>query len=132
MEPEIQPVPRAGPLDSVRALGATLMELVAARAELAMVELREQVERRKEIVALAAVAGVLFALALLLATLFVLALFWDTHRLAAIAGLAMLYFAIAAAVFGRMRAKIALAPPPFEATLREFAADRDLLDARHE
>jgi uncharacterized membrane protein YqjE len=132
VEPEIPPASHAGPVDSVRALGATLMEIVAARAELAMVELREQGERRKEIVLLAALAGVLFALALLLATLFVLALFWDTHRLAAIAGVALLYFAIAAAAFGRMRVKIALAPSPFEATLREFAADRDLLTGRHE
>ena len=132
MELEPPPVSRTGPVDSLRALGATVMELVAARAELAMVELREQGERRKEIVALAAVAGVFLALGMLLVTLFALALFWDTHRLEAIAGMAFLYLAIAAWAYWRMRVRIALAPQPFEATLREFAADRDLLAGRHE
>jgi len=132
VELESPPVSRTGPVDSLRALGATVMELVAARAELAMVELREQGERRKEIVALAAVAGVFVALGMLLVTLFVIAIFWDTHRLAAIAGMGLLYFAIAAGAYARMRVKMALAPPPFEATIREFAADRDLLGGRHE
>lgn len=131
MELEPPPVSRTGPVDSLRALGATVMELVAARAELAMVELREQGEWRKEIVALAAVAAVFLALGMLLVTLFVLAVFWDTHRLAAIAGMALLYLGIAAASYGRMRMKMALAPPPFEATMREFAADRDLLTGRN-
>ena len=132
MELEPPPVSRTGPVDSLRALGATLMELVAARAELAMVELREQGERRKAIVALAAVAAVFLALGLLLVTLFALALFWDTHRLEAIAGMALLYLAIAVLAYWRMRVKIALSPQPFEATMREFAADRDLFKGRHE
>ena len=132
MELEPPPVSRTGPVDSLRALGATVMELVAARAELAMVELREQGEWRKDIIALAALAAVFLALGMLLVTLFVLALFWDTHRLAAIAGMAFLYLGIAAGAYGRMRVKMALAPPPFEATLREFAADRDLLSGGRE
>lgn len=132
MELEPPPVSRTGPVDSLRALGATVMELVAARAELAMVELREQGERRKEIVALAAACAVFALLGMLLVTLFVLAVFWDTHRLAAIAGMALLYLGIAAGAYGLMRAKMALAPPPFEATMREFAADRDLLTGRNE
>jgi len=129
---EPPPVAGNGPADSLRALGATVMELVAARAELAMVELREQGERRKEVVALAALAAMFLALAMLLATLFVLALFWDTHRLEAIAGMGLVDLAIAAGAYWRMRVKMALAPPPFEATMREFAADRDLLAGRHE
>ncbi len=126
------PAGPTGPVDSLRALAATVMELVAARVELAVLELREEGERRKESIALAGAAAVCLALAILMATLFVVALFWDTHRLAAIAGMAILYLAIAAAAYARMRRKMALAPPPFEATLREFAADRDLLAGRRE
>ena len=37
---EQQPPPRAGPFASVRALGATLLELIGTRGELALVELR--------------------------------------------------------------------------------------------
>ena len=132
MEIEATPLAAPGPVASLRALGATLLEIVAARAELAMAELREQGERRKEIVALAAVAGVFLGLGMLLLTLFVLAVFWDTHRLAAIAAMTGLYLAISAWAYWRMRVKIALAPPLFDATMREFAADRDLVAGRHE
>ena len=131
MDLQAEPVAQAGPAGSLRSLGATLLELLAARAELAVVELREEGERRKTIAELAAVGGVFLALGLLLATLFVLVLFWDTHRLAAVAAMTVLYLGIAAGAFARMRYLSATAPPPFEATLREFAADRDLLGGRH-
>lgn len=120
--PEIAP----GPVASLRSLAATLMELLGARAELAVVELREEGERRKEMLALAAVAGLFLALGLALAALFVVVLFWDTYRLAAIGGVTFAYLGIAAIAFARLRYKAAAAPPPFEATLRELAEDRKL------
>jgi uncharacterized membrane protein YqjE len=129
---QAEPVPRAGPAAALRSLGATLTEIVAARVELAVVELREEGERRKSMLVLAATGGAFLALALLLATLFVLALYWDTHRLAAIGGMTLLYLAAGAGAIARMRFLAAAAPPPFEATLRELAADRELLGGRHE
>ena len=108
-------------------MGATLVELLGARAELAVVELRQEGERKKEMIALAATGALFLALGLLVATVFVIVLFWDTHRLAAVGGMAILYFVLSAAAFVRLRHKAASNPPPFEATLREFAADRELL-----
>jgi uncharacterized membrane protein YqjE len=129
---EPQPPPGSGPVASLRALGATLLELIGTRAELALVELREEGERRSRMLALA-LAGTLFlGLGLLLAALFVVALFWDTHRLAAIGGVTLLYLGIAALAFAILRAKLRASPPPFEATLRELAADRELLRGRRE
>jgi uncharacterized membrane protein YqjE len=94
------------------------------------VELREQGERRKDELALAVAGGVFLALALLLAALFVVALFWDTHRLAALGAVTLLYLGIAAFAFARLREELRSSPPPFEATLRELAADRELLLGR--
>jgi len=131
VEPQ-SPVSATGPVASLRALGATLVELVGARAELAVVELREEGERRKEMLVLAAVAGLFLALGLLLAALFVVVFYWDTHRVAAIAAMTLLYLGIAAAAFMRMRWKAARAPAPFEATLRELAVDREILGGRGE
>lgn len=129
MEP--QPPP-PGPGASLRSLGATLLQLVGTRAELAVVELREEGERRKEMLVLGVVAGLFLALGLLLAALLVVVIFWDSHRLAAIGGVTALYLAVALLAFLRLRQRARASPPPFEATLREFAADRDLLRGRGE
>jgi uncharacterized membrane protein YqjE len=112
-----------GLLDSARALGATLLEMAGTRAELALLELREDAERRLGILVLQAAAGVFLAFGLLLATLFVVAFFWDTHRLAAIAAMSVLYFAVAFAVLAVARSRRNAAPPPLDVTRSELAAD---------
>ena len=122
----------AGPLDSLRALGATLAEAVETRIELALVELREEGERRKQMLVLAVTGGLFLAMGLLIAAFLVVVVFWDTHRLAAIAGVTLLYLGIAAAAFLRLREKVRSAPAPFEATLRELAADREMLKGQRE
>lgn len=132
MDTQAEPAAPLGAAASLSALGATLAETLAARLELALVELREEGERRKAQLALAAIAGFFLALALLLATLFAVVVFWESHRLAAIAGMAAIDVAIAAAAFLRLRHLVAAAPPPFEATLAELAADRDLLRGQGE
>ena len=116
---------------SLRSLGYSLLEAIGTRAELALTELREEGERRAGMIALALVAALFAALTLLLAALFVVVLFWDTHRLAALGGVTLLYAGIAAVAVAVLRAWSRAAPAPFEATLRELAADRELL-RRHE
>lgn len=116
-----------GPVASLRDLAATLLEMVGTRVELAIVELREEGERRKDMLVLAAAGGLFVALGLLLAALFVVVLFWDTHRLAAAGAVTVVYLGIAAFAFMRLAAKRRASPPPFEATLRELAADRETL-----
>lgn len=117
---------------SLRALGATLLELVGSRIELAVVELREEGERRKGMLTLAVVGALFLALGLLLVAGFIVLLFWDTHRLAALGAVTLVYLGIAAFCFLRLRQQQLSAPPPFEATLRELAADREMLGGRHE
>ena len=122
----------SGPAASLRALGATLLELVGSRIELAVVELREEGERRKGMLALAVIGALFLALGLLLVAGFIVLLFWDTHRLAALGVVTLVYLGIAAYCFLRLRQEQQAAPPPFEATLRELAADREMLGGRHE
>ena len=121
---------RPGPLDSLRALGATLLALIGTRAELLVVELREEGERRKEMLVLAGVAAVFLALGLLLVAFFVVVLFWDTHRVIAAAAVTLTYLAIGAGALARLRQKAHSSPPPFEATLAEFAKDLEMLKRR--
>jgi uncharacterized membrane protein YqjE len=119
--------PHANPLSALRALGATFLALLGTRAELAVLELREEGERRKEMLLLAAVAGLFFALGLLLVAFFIVVLFWDTHRLAALGGVTLLYLGIGVLALVRLRKKMRDSPPPFEATLGELAKDAEAL-----
>jgi len=54
-------------------------------------------------------------------------LFWDSHRLSAIAVVTLAYFAIGATAFVRFREILVKGPPAFSATLREFENDLDML-----
>lgn len=124
--------PRAGatPVQALRALSASFVALLAARVELAVVELREEAERRTELAVLGATAGVFAALAALLFALLVVLLFWETHRVAAAGAVTLAYLAIALAALGRLRRRARESPPPFQATLAEL--ERDVRDLRGE
>jgi uncharacterized membrane protein YqjE len=124
--------PRPGPLDSLRALGATLLALIGTRAELLVVEVREEGARRKEMLVLAAIAAVFLAMGSLLVAFFFVVVFWDTHRIGAIAAVTLLYLGVGAGALLRLRAKSRSSPPPFEATLAEFAKDLEMLRSRDE
>lgn len=124
--------PQPGPLDSLRALGATFLALVSTRAELVVVELREEAERKKEMLVLAGVAAVFLALGLLLVAFFVVVVFWDTHRVVAAAAVTLVYLGIGAGALARLRQKSRASPPPFEATLAELAKDLEMMKGRDE
>lgn len=121
-----------GPLDSARALGASFMALVRTRVELAVLELREEGERRKAMAMHAAIAGVFLALGALLFAVFVIVLFWDTHRVAAAAAMTAVYLAIGCVAFSRLRRAQREAPQAFEATLAELGQDMEALRGRDE
>lgn len=121
-----------GPLDSVRALGASVLALLSTRAELASIELKEETERRKRLTVLALVALIFISSGLLLAALLVVVLFWDTHRVAAIAAVTLAYSAIGAWAFLLFRAILRDSPAPFSATLDEFRNDLEMLRGHDE
>jgi uncharacterized membrane protein YqjE len=109
--------------DAVRAIGVTLAELACVRASLASIELAEEIERRKRQLVLGVLATLLLYTAFLLATFFVAAIFWDTHRLAALAVLALVHLACGASALALLASRARTAPAPFAATREEFARD---------
>jgi len=115
------------PADGLRALAGSFAALAGTRFELAVVELREEAERRKELALLAATVGVFATLAALLFAMFVVIVFWDSHRVAAAAGVTTSYLAIALAAFGRLKRRRRESPPPFQGTLAELAQDFETL-----
>jgi uncharacterized membrane protein YqjE len=108
---------------SLSAIAASLLALVHTRVELFGVELREEALRAPRLRRMAAAAVLFLGAALVLLALVVAQLFADTHPLAALAGMTILYVAIAAWLFVRMRETVARGPAPFAATLRELDED---------
>jgi uncharacterized membrane protein YqjE len=119
-------------VDSLRSLAGSFVALVRTRVELAVLELREDGERRKDMVVLAAAAGAFLAMAAMVFALFVIVVFWDTHRVAAAGAMTVLYLAVGLFALLRLRRLRAEAPPPFEATLAELARDVEALRGEHE
>ena len=117
----------AGPVESLKGLGETLAEIASTRAELFAVELQEESQRLQRMIVFAALAAVFLAAALLLVAGFVVLLFWDTHRVAASAGVTILYAGVGAWAAMRLRALVRNRPPPFEATLEELRRDFEMV-----
>ncbi len=111
-------------------LAASALAMLRTRLELAAVELAEARARIKDMVVLAAVGIVLALFALLFASLFVIAWFWDTHRLAAVGGVTLFYIVVTVGIFARLRQISRNAPPPFAATLEELENDAAALRRR--
>lgn len=113
--------------------GAALLGIARTRIELAAVEFREERERTLTRFVLAGVAVVFLAFAVLLASVLVVVLFWDTHRVLALAAVTLVHTAIGVVAVLRLKADMRAAPAPFSATLAELKRDGEWLsDELHE
>ncbi len=107
--------------------GVAAIELLRTRIELAALEFAEERERAKSRLVLTFVAGTFFAFAVLCASALVVLMFWDSHRVAAIAAVTAFHAAVGAIAVWRLRASYRSASPPFQATLAELERDRQWL-----
>jgi uncharacterized membrane protein YqjE len=108
-------------------IAATLVAMASTRLELAAVEFQEDARRLLGHLAWTLLAVFLAAGALLLAALFVIALFWDTYRLQAVGGMAVLFGALAGIILMKVRAGVNAEAPLLSATLAELRNDVDYL-----
>lgn len=115
--------PPGGLLAALRAMRATLGEAACVRGSLFAIELREEIERRKQMLALGALAFALLHTAFLLLTALVAVAFWDTHRVAAVGSMAIAYVALGAGTLLLLRSRLAAGSAPFAGTLGELERD---------
>src|SRR5687767_763948 len=119
-----------GIVRSLRNLAATLVAVFHTRFELLVTEIEEERVRLLELLLWAAAALFCLGVTVLLLVLLLIAVFWDTHRIAVIATLAAVFLAagvaIAAGARNRMHARSRL----FSASLDEIARDKDQLTPR--
>ncbi len=119
--------PSGGLSGALARLGESSLEFARTRIQLAALELAEEHERRKDQVLSIGVAAIAFAFALLAASALAVAYFWDTYRLAALAGVTILYALIGVGALWRLDVQRRTAPRPFAATLAELERDRQWL-----
>lgn len=119
-----------GLLASLRRLLATFAEILHTRLEILSVELEEEGGRLRELFLYALVALFFLGFGLLLLTLFVVVLFWDSHRLPVLAGITALYLVIGVGAALMVLDKLKARPRLFAATLAELGKDRERLTPR--
>lgn len=115
---------------AVGRLASALLEFGRTRAELAAVEFEEARARAGENLVLVLVAAAAFAFALLAASMLIVVLFWDTHRITVLCIMTFVYFLIGVIALWRLSGHKKADPPAFAATLAELERDRAFLASR--
>jgi uncharacterized membrane protein YqjE len=116
---------------AVGRIAANVLDLARTRLELASIELQEGAQRLLGYLAWALAAAVLGLFTMALVVLFVLVLFWDTHRLLAIGAMAALFAIGCAIAVMKLRAGLAGRTPMLPATLAELRKDAAALKGEH-
>lgn len=127
---ETRPGPATGLFQSLSQFLGTLLGIAHTRLQLLTTELQEEVQYAAKILISAFVAAFAAMMALFLAALTVIFVFWDTHRLLASVAMILLFLAVAVGAALVLSHKLRTKPPLLDATLAELAKDRDQLRAR--
>lgn len=120
-----------GVFNSAKHLLASIVEHLHTRLALFSTEFAEEKLRLTTLLYSALTALFFFFMTLILALLFVIAVYWDTpYRLHAIGGLTALFLIGAGIAWSRVRAQLQSRPRLFEASLAELYKDRQQLDSQ--
>jgi uncharacterized membrane protein YqjE len=115
--------PRKGLIESLTTFATTLVAVVQTRLELLSTDLEEEREHLFALLAWSLAALFCLGMAVMLTTLLVVAVFWDTYRLTVLGLLAGTFLAAALAAWLRARYTRHTKPRLFAASLAEI--DRD-------
>jgi uncharacterized membrane protein YqjE len=127
-EPNARPAAGLGSALSQRA--ATALAMVRTRLELATVEFTEERERAKEMLLLVFSTVLVALFALLFASVFIIAYFWDTYRLTAVGAVTAFYLVLAVIFLLRLRQRMQEKHSPFAVTLSQLEEDAEALRRR--
>jgi uncharacterized membrane protein YqjE len=117
-------------MESVRSYLASWVAIVKTRVEIISVELEEQREWMEHLLLLAVGAAFCVSMGMILLTLFVVVLFWDSHPLAVLGAFAVLYLGGGLALWLTLQQKIKTKPRIFSTTAAELGKDYSALQPR--
>ncbi len=114
----------SGPL---RRFGVSLLTLGRIRLELLAIEAQEEKERIAGVMLWAVMAALLAGFGLLMLLMLVVVALWDSYRLLAIAGAAVVLLGAAAAAVAKVKGLIAQPTTLFQSSISELRQDADAL-----
>jgi uncharacterized membrane protein YqjE len=115
--------PTLGVMDSIRTTLATTAKVIRTRLEIISCELEEQREWMQNLLLLAVAGLFCVSMGLVMLTLFIVAVFWESHPKAVIGGFAIVYLTIGAWAVLTFRGKLGARPRLFQTTTEELAKD---------
>lgn len=118
-----------GLFHSGKVLLATLMGIAHTRVELISTEVEEQFARMVSLLVWGLVALFLAFTGVILSAIAFIVLFWDSNRVLAAGGLAVVFVVLAVIAVLGFIARAKARPRLFEASLEELAKDRDRLNS---
>lgn len=121
------PFTSPGTLAAGKRVLVTLMSMLQTRLEMAAIEMGDEKARLLSLIFTGLAACLFLGFSVLMGSLLLVAIFWDTHRLASIAGLAVAYGAVAFFLWRRLQNALEHQPAAFAYTLAELSRDRDAL-----
>ena len=125
----MSPTTSPGLLGSARRVLVSLIEIGQTRLQLASTEVEEERLRIAELLLYATVALFFLGVGMVLASLLVVLLFWDTHRELVLAGLSGLFLLVGVGLAITWRHKARHKPKLLATTVAELQRDRDALRA---
>jgi len=126
----LNPRPSIGLMDSIRTTLATTAKLVRTRLDIISTELEEQREWLQNLI-IFGLAGLFFiSLGLVLVTMFVVTIFWETHRVAVLGAFSALYLGVGIWAIITFRNALHRRPKLFSATAEELAKDEAQLTVK--
>jgi len=113
-------------------LATTLVAIAQTRLELLSLDLEEEREHLLSLMVLTLIAVFLLGIGIVLSSILIVVVFWETHRLLVLSILTMtfLLLGISAGVYAVYKARTK--PRLFTASLAELSKDRQQLESRHE
>jgi uncharacterized membrane protein YqjE len=119
-----------GLFESLTVLATTLVAIAHTRLDLLSTDLEEEREHLLSLLVLTLAALFCLGVGVVLATILLVAVFWDTHRLLVLGLLAGFFLAVGMAAWGFAMRKAKTKPRLFAASLLELLKDRQQLDSR--
>jgi uncharacterized membrane protein YqjE len=118
---------RGGLLHSIKDLAQSLLGAARTRLEILATEIEEERLRLEQMLLVALGAVFCVGMGVVLSVFFVVVLFWDTHRLAAVGSLAGGFLAAGVVLGLILRDRARSRPKLFAATRGELAKDQTIL-----
>lgn len=116
-----------GLLSSLQRLVTTLLEVLQTRVEIVATEFEEERVRLRELVLFGVLTLFFVSVGLTLVTLFVVSLYWDTHRMQVLGGVSLLYLGLGGITGTCLYRRLKSRPRLFATTVSELAKDRENL-----